>query len=182
MEKIKRSAGFTVVELMISVALSTFIIGGVFIILHVGSEQSRISEVRMTLQESAREGLFKMVQEIRQSAPTRITIAAGGNSIQFSIPDPAALVTTAYAVNWTGAHTIRYAIGGASNRQLLRTDATTNQTSVIVNDVTGILFVGNATDPNVVTITLSVQRTALGGQPIPATPLQITAQAEVRNS
>ncbi|HOW88201.1 MAG TPA: hypothetical protein P5561_02770 [Candidatus Omnitrophota bacterium] len=178
----KGAKGFTVSELMIVVGLSSVVFMGVLAILRVGTEQSQLSQTKMLLQDTAREALYKMVQEIRQSAPSRITIAGNSASIQFAVPDPASLVsTTSYTVNWTGAHQIQYALGGAGNRQILRTDLATNRTSVLANDVTALQFTGDAAQPNVVTITISAQRNLTSGRPVPSAPLQLTAQAEVRN-
>lgn len=175
----KALAGFTIAEMMIVVALSSIITFGAFAILRVGTEQSQLSQTKMTLQDGAREALYKMVQEIRQSAPSRVTIGAGGNSIQFQVPNPTSLVNAAYDLNWTSAHTIQYTLSAG---QLQRTDTTTNQTSVMANDITAIQFAGNIPQPTLVTITISAQRTLISGRQIPATPLQMTAQAEVRNS
>ncbi len=172
-------AGFTIVEMMIVIALSSIITFGAFAILRVGTEQSQLSQTKMTLQDGVREALYKMVQEIRQSAPSRVTVGAGGNSLQFQVPDPTSLVNGSYTVNWAGAHTIQYAL---SNVQLRRTDTTTNRTSVIANDITGIQFSGNIAQPTLVTITVSAQRALTNGRQVPVAPLQMTAQAEVRNS
>lgn len=177
----KRLRGFTILELMIVLGISSILLIGIFSILRVGSEQSQLSETKMLLQDTAREAVYKMVQEIRQSAPSRITIGAGGASLQFSVPDPAALIAPDYSVNWTGAHTILYARGGTGNTQILRTDLSSNKTSVIANDITGLLFTGNATPPTVITVQISAQRTLTSGRTLPATPLLLTAQAEVRN-
>jgi len=56
------------------------------------------------------------------------------------------------------------------------------QTRVSANDVTALSFTGNSTTPSVVTTTMSVQRTLISRKLVPATPLQMTAQAEVRNA
>jgi type II secretory pathway component PulJ len=175
----KALEGFTIAEMMIVVALSSIITFGAFAILRVGTEQSQLSQTKMTLQDGAREALYKMVQEIRQSAPSRVTIGAGGNSLQFQAPNPTSLVNATYDLNWTSAHTIQYTLSAG---QLQRTDTTTNQTSVMANDITAIQFAGNIPQPTLVTITISAQRTLISGRQIPATPLQMTAQAEVRNS
>jgi Tfp pilus assembly protein PilW len=166
---------------MFVIALFSVLLVGIFTILRVGSEQSDLSQTKMTLQESAREALNKMSQEIRQSAPDKVTLPANGLSIQLTIPDPATLVDSGYGVNWAGAHTVQYARGGQGNRQILRTDQTSNQISVIANDVASLQFTGDATPPHVITITVGTQRTLASGRAVPANPLQLTAQAEIRN-
>lgn len=177
MKKCER--GFTILEVTLVTAISTIIIFGIFGIFQTGNDQAQQTQVKMTLEESTREALYKMAQEIRQTSPNRpITIGANGISLQFEVPDPASLIDASYAINWAGAHTIRYARGGPGNLQLQRTDTTTNRTSVIANDITAIQFARNG---SVITITLSAQRTLINGRLVPVTPLQMTAQAEMRN-
>jgi len=179
--KIKGDKGFTTVELMVVTAISSILTYGIFLALQTGSAQMETSKARRYLQDQAREGLYKMVQEIRQSAPDRITIANGGTLIRFDVPDPAAPVNADFTVNWGGSHSIQYALGGLNGRQLIRTDLNSGLTTVMANDVGGLVLAGDGADPNVVTITLSVQRNLANQRPVPAVPLQMTAQAEVRN-
>ncbi|HOW59213.1 MAG TPA: hypothetical protein PLO78_05745 [Candidatus Omnitrophota bacterium] len=178
----KKHRGFTIIELVLVAFLSSFIILGSFAAFTVGNEQAQLSQTKMTLESSARDALYKMAQEIRQSAPSRITIAAGGASILFAVPDPANLITATYGVNWAGCHMIRYALGGVNNRQLIRTDVSANQSSVIANDITALQFAMGVSQIRVISITLSTQRTLISGRPVPDTPLQLTAQVEVRNT
>lgn len=178
----KRSRGFTLVEAMLSVAISSMIAYSIFTVMRAGETQQEGIRVKMTIQDSAREGLYKMAQEIRLSAPDRITINGGGDSIQFDIPDPSNPVEADYTVNWTGAHSIQYELGGDDGDQIIRTDLTSGQTSVIANDVTGLNFTGNSAEPDLVTITMGVQRTMTNNRQIPETPLQLTGQAEIRNA
>ena len=174
--------GFSLIELMMVIAVSSIIMYALATTMLKGNEQIDSTALRMDIQESAREGLYKMTQEIRQSAPTRVVIAGTGNSVQLSVPDPANPVLADYTVNWAGSRSISYALGGVNNRQLIRTDLGTNQARVVANDVTAVNFAGNSANPTLVTITISVQRTMINGKVIPVTPLQLVAQAEVRNA
>ena len=174
---IQNDRGFTLVEMMMAMAISCVVAAALFMAMRTGNEQLETSDMKMTIQDSAREGLYKMIQEIRESSPTRITI--GASDITFSVPDPNSPVDgTTYAPNWPG-HTIRYAISGT---QVIRTNSTTGDTSVIANDVTALSFTGNAAQPTVVTVALSVQRTLKNQHLLPATALQITGQARIRNT
>lgn len=174
-------AGFTVLELLITTSLSSVVLGTLFLAMQTGQIQLESSDARMTMQDSAREGIHKMVQEIRQSAPTRITIT-NGSAIQFTIPDAATPLNSSYSVNWSNGDVIQYALGGTNNQQVIRTNSSAGTTKVIANDVTALSFVGNSGSPTVVTITMSVQRTLKNGRLLPAAALQLTGQAEVRNT
>ena len=179
-KKLSDQRGFTLVELMVGLMASAVIAYSIFVAMRLGTEQINTAGVKMTIQDSAREGLYRMIQELRQSAPSRITVGSGGNSITFNVPDPSSSFTGGYAVNWPG-HQIQYAIGGSNNNQIIRTNLTTNETKVIANDVTALSFTGNSGQPTVVTVAMSVQRTLTNNRVVPATALQLTGQAKIRN-
>ena len=173
--------GFSLIELMMVIAISSVMFYALAATLRQGSEQLDSAGARMNIQESAREGLYKIIQEIRQSAPTQITLGAGGNSIQLRVPDPANSTNADYAPNWAGSRNISYALGGTNNRQVIRTDLGTAQTRVVANDVVTLNFTGNGAAPTLVTATMSVQRTLINGKVVPNPALQLRAQAGVRN-
>ncbi len=169
----------TVSELMLSVAVSVIITYVVFTAIRVITDQNNTSGLKMAIQTSAREALYKMLMEIRESSPSRITIT-GGDTIQFQIPNQTTPVTSGYAVNW--GDTIQYTRGGTNSSQIIRTNVTTSTTSVIANDVTSMAVAGNTTPPTKVTMTVNVQRSLLNGRAIPSSPVTLTGQARVRNS
>ncbi|MSR77636.1 MAG: prepilin-type N-terminal cleavage/methylation domain-containing protein [Candidatus Omnitrophica bacterium] len=172
--------GYTLTEIMLVMGLIGMAGYMLFSATRAGNEGNSTREAKMGLQDGTREALYKMTQEIRQSSPTRITVGVGNTDIQFSIPDPSSLTTTSnYTLNWASAHTIKYAKVGT---QLLRTDMTTGKIAVLCSDVTSLSFVGNANPPTLLSIVVNVQHTTPEGRTIPTTPLQLTAQAEVRNS
>lgn len=177
----RRQRGFTLTEMMISVGISSMIAYSIFAVMRVGETQVQATQLKMTIQDSAREGLYKMVQEIRQSAPGRISITNGGAAIEFDVPDPDSAFAEDFSVDWDAAHRIRYTLGGVNGQQILRTDTNTNMTAVIANDVVALDF-DNGADPNLVTVTLSVQRALVNGQLVPEEPLQVSGQAEMRNT
>ncbi len=179
MKILRNEKGFTVLELLVVSGISLVIASAIFMAMRLGSEQLEGADLKMTIQDSAREGLYKMLQEIRESAPSRISFGNGGTGIQFTAPDPNNPATAPnYSVNWAAAHTVQYSLAGS---QIRRSNLTTNQNSIIANDVTGITFAGNAPQPTVVTVTMNVQRTLKNSRVVPSVPLQITGQAKIRN-
>lgn len=180
LQGLKSRKGFTLLEMMIVMAISSMIAYSIFAVMRAGQEQAQSANTRMTIYDGAREGLYKMVQEIRMSAPGRIAILNAGSRIQFSVPNPASPTNADYTINWNGSSMITYSLGGTNGRQVLRTDPNGN-VAVIANDVVALNFTGNAAQPSVVTVSLSVQRTLTNGRVIPAAALQVTGQAEVRN-
>jgi len=172
--------GFTLLELMVVIGLFAAIIYTTFLMQRLGNEQMQTSQLKITIQNSAREGLYKMAQELRLSAPGRFPTGAQSNSIQFDIPDPNNPVDANFNVNWAGAHRIQYALGGLNGQQIIRTNLTTNATSVVANDVVSLNFAGGA-NPALVTVTMGVQRTLMNGRLVPSPALEMTARAEIRN-
>lgn len=170
--------GMTLIELVIAVVITSILLFGVYVAMFRGNEQVQETGIKMTLQDQGREGLYKMVQEIRQSAPDRVTVGESGSEIEFEMPDPDDLVDESFDVNWDSAINVTYLIEGS---QLVRqVDGVT--TDVIANDVSQVTFEGDEANPNLVTITIGLQRSMLNGRLVPETPLEVAGQAEVRNS
>ncbi len=178
----KNARAFTTLELLIAVALSSIIVLGIFIIFRIGTEQTNLGQARMTLQDSVRNGMNKMLQEIRATAPSKISISEDMASIQLQVPNPNEFVNADYSVKWSEAHIIQYALGETNSRQIIRTDSTSGRTSVIANNIVGLQFTSDTIPPKIITITIQAQKTLPSGRAIPATPLKLVAQAKVRNS
>lgn len=163
--------GFTLLEMMIVVVIASimaYMIGSVF---RSGSRQASAINTTMTVQEAAQRGISRMIEEIRETSPTRITVA--NNSLTFQIPTA---VDDTGAITWSG--NIQYSIGGLNNTQLLRLDGNGN-VAVIANDVLQAVFTANVvTAPTLITIRLDTQRQTVEGRPYIKT---LTGQAEVRN-
>lgn len=188
MRKENTQKGFTLTELMVVVGLSAMIALGMYVMMRKGDDQAKELETKMTIEDSAREGLYKLIQELRLSAEDQVTPGAGGNSITFFTANSASPVAADYTVNWS-ASSITYGLGGVDGKQLIRTDNSTGTTKVIANDVTSISFTGGEvdpdsdadTDPDYLTITLNVQRQASDGRNVPDTPLAVTGKVDLRN-
>ena len=181
--------GFTLVEIIIATAISTIILFGTFAILQASSNQLNTIHAKMTLQEGPREALFKMAQEIRQTAHYEITdFGSGnilsGNEINFRVPvpdpDESTLVDSSYAPLW--AADISYSLDTSTN-QILRTsteDGVVKQ-AVLANNVTALIFSRPTAISGLVTIQISAQLILPDGRAIPDSPIVLTTQAEARN-
>ncbi len=186
--RVRKNMGFTVLEMTVTMAISSMIAFAMFHVMRTGGLQSEIADVRMTIQDSSREALYKVVQELRMTSPSRVTFGGSCNSITFNVPNPSSPVNNStYAVSWPG-HQIQYALSGT---QLIRTNSTTSQTSVIANDVTSVMFTTDTTSPftctssgspSTITAVINVQRSLKNGRSVPASPLQLAGQARIRNT
>lgn len=190
----KASQGFTITEVSIAAAVSTIIMFGAFALLQASNRHLEVLHARMTLQEGPREALFKMAQEIRQTAWHKIdTLAApdaGGieraSTINFVVPvpapDAASLVDANFTPRWSS--NIRYQLD-TTTRQILRisTDLITSEQkqAILANEITSLEFSRSTSTPGLITITAAAQREMPDGRRIPDQPIQMTVQAEARN-
>ncbi|MFA7254895.1 MAG: prepilin-type N-terminal cleavage/methylation domain-containing protein [Candidatus Omnitrophota bacterium] len=186
--------GFTLVEVMLAAAISAIIIFGAFGILQASNRQLEVIHARMTLQEGPREALFKMAQEIRQTAWHKIDTLATpdvtgverASTINFVVPvpapDAASLVDSNFTPKW--ASNILYKLD-TTTHQILRvsTDLVTNQKkqTVLANEITSLEFSRASSQPGLITITAGAQREFADGRKIPDEPILLDVQAEARN-
>ncbi len=174
-----KQMGFTLLELLMVTAASAAIIAAIFAAMRVEMDHMDSTNGAMTVEAKAREGLYRMIQEIRGSSPSRITIGNNGGTLDFTVPDPDYPVTAGYATDWSNGHDIQYALDGTD---LVRTNSSTDTTTVIASDVSDVTFTGNANPPTVLTIDLEIQKTLTNGRQIPETPIMLSGEARIRNS
>lgn len=164
-------------EILFSSVLAAMLLGAFFMAIRAQGAQGDLLYVKMNLEEQGMNALRKMEHELRQSSPSRISIGGGGSSITFEVPSESNPVSTStYAVDWTGAHTITYAISGT---QLVRTDAdavSDTTARVMSNFVSGVTFAVPAT--GIVTISLNLSQTLKNTRTVTQA---LSARVQVRN-
>lgn len=164
--------GYTLIEIIVAIGLFAVMMGLVNTILRIGQDQIRVNDTKMNLQESAREALSRMSQEIRESSPSRITVTNGGGALSFQIP---ASVNNSGTITWSAP--IVYQVGGAGS-QLIRTDTGTGLSSVVANDIQNLSF--NVGGPEgSVNMVVTAQRNSLNGRPLSVIS---TGEAKLRNT
>ena len=78
--------GFTLVELMVSTLLLTFMIGALIAVFNMGRNVYDSNEGMLDMQRIVRQSIEGMTRELRQSRKADITIGGGGTTISFLIP------------------------------------------------------------------------------------------------
>ena len=167
----KKAKGFTLVETLVSLALFSMMMVLVGLVLQRSQEQAALNDAKLILQNNLREALYKMSQEIRESAPSRVTVAADGSSVTFQVP---ANISTSGTITWSTP--ITYQIGG-NGSQLIRADGT-GQNTVYANDVQGLTFTSNGAPLKGVVYSVTGQRVLTNGRIISLTS---NGEAELRN-
>lgn len=143
--------GMTLLEVMVSVAILTSVMGVLFVLAEGMGSASRQQEAKMTAMDEARRGMQFMIRELRQSArrsiawatlPTntlsyRLAIDADGNGLAVDINGDLELSS----VRTIGPDTTDINTDGLTTTQLILTDG--NMSRVLANDLvpgTGIQF------------------------------------------
>jgi prepilin-type N-terminal cleavage/methylation domain-containing protein len=78
--------GFSLIEIMVVVAIFTIIIGAAYALLNSGRTGWYSGDTKIELQEDLRELADAITYELSQSAISRIAIGGGGASITFQVP------------------------------------------------------------------------------------------------
>jgi prepilin-type N-terminal cleavage/methylation domain-containing protein len=74
MAEIKKQAGFTIVELLVSVLLTSIIMGAIYSVYRVQTHSAKVQENRLEAQEYARSVVDMMVREIRNAGYFPVTV------------------------------------------------------------------------------------------------------------
>ena len=102
--------GFTLVELMVSTLLLTFIVGALIAVFNMGHNVYNSNEGMLEMQRVVRQSIGGMIKELRQSRAADISIGGGGATVSFIIP---------ISVNpLTNSSSIQYYVD--ANNQLIR--------------------------------------------------------------
>lgn len=79
--------GFTLAEILISVAIATFIFIAIYAVLNIANISWFTDMGMLDLQQEARRAMDGMTREIRQSSSGQVSITSGGEKVEFSIPE-----------------------------------------------------------------------------------------------
>lgn len=160
----KPSKGFTILELMVSMGVFSIMMLLTMMILRNGEEQARIADMKMNLQESARESLYRMSLELRESSPTRVALSNNNSVLTFQIPQ--SVDQTTGAITWSGNISYQARANADGTRQLIRTDSSTAppQETVLANDIQSVTFGTVGSPLESVTFSVRTSRTLPNGR------------------
>jgi len=172
-----RDNGFTLFEIMVVMFLFSIILTAIFSVLATGRISFSSADSQLTVQQEARRGLNVMIKELRQAGVSTIGgLPADGvsrASITFKIPTAIALG----GITWSGD--IQYSLGGLNGRQLLRTESTNQR--VLANNVLTLNFSRGNITPDIVNITIIVQKNTFPGFSARQSNITLTSRVKVRN-
>ncbi|HNX81879.1 MAG TPA: type II secretion system protein [Candidatus Omnitrophota bacterium] len=130
--------GFTLVEILIVIAVISGVIAGIFAVLNVGTASFNDGQALLSLQQNSRLAIDAMTQEIRQSQMNNLSIPTSTH-IDFTIP----LDITTSPITYSG--TISYYL---QDGQLIR-EYPSGWRRVVCNDINNIVFSNNTTSVSI---------------------------------
>lgn len=172
--------GYTLIEILISLAIFTVISGGIFIAMLTGRNTWYSSDAQIELQDELRRAMTQIVNDLKQSSATKLYVDSSlaqpfpsndvpYGSIAFFLDQG---VNFSGAIIWSNSP-VSYTLSGD---QILRTVGI--ETSVAANKITGMNFTRPGSLPNVIRISLSAQKTTQLGQTLNGS---LVSSVSVRN-
>jgi len=155
--------GFTLVELMVVVLLTSVIMSGIFMVMSSGRKTWYETDTQVGVQQELRKSLRTMTRELSMSGPTQVSVEDDGaidTSISFNVSN-GALGTG--AVNWSSTP-ISYALFSG---QLIRTEGA--GTKVVANNVSSLTFLRSGSSPRMLRINTTVTKTTQAGRVVNVT-------------
>jgi prepilin-type N-terminal cleavage/methylation domain-containing protein len=157
--KPKQRKGYTLVEVFISIAILSLIVGAVYVVLNFGTVSWHSEVGLLVVHQQARQAIDGMSREIRQSKESDITINVAGDRIDFFIPD--------------STNSISYYI---SSGQIVREHPIGTQ-RVLLDGVTSLDFSPNPFSGDTVQIDITATRVVFGR----SLSVSLTQKVRLRN-
>ena len=159
---LKRRQGFTLVEMMVTVAIFSFILGICYTLFISGSNSWETNSVRVELQQELRKAMDWITQDLRQAGSASIT--NGPVDPVDGTPYPSITFRKAAGVSggnlvWDSS-TTTYSLGGTGGTQLLR-QVSGQTASVIAQNIQSLQFSRQVSTSNIVDVSLQARKTTL---------------------
>ena len=147
----KTIKAFTLIELMIAMAIFSIILGAIYSVLSMGRTSYYTGDIQIAVQQEARKAMGKMTREIREAS-----------SVNLSDGYPFLIQT----------NRIKYEVNSGQLQKIIEGGSTT----VLANDVGNVQFTLIGGD--IVYITLTTQKNTVLGRSLSA---DLTSQVKLRN-
>lgn len=155
--RITTKAGFSLIEVMFSLAILLIVSGGLLSVFAAGDDTWQVNRTRIGLQQEARRAMENMIYDLRHaSSSSVVNVLADGTpftSITFRKPNN----VTNGTLQWNGVDTVI----GLSGTNLQKTEGNTVQ--VLARDVSAVTFTRTSTAPDILLVSLTTQRSTNEG-------------------
>ena len=143
--------GFTLLELMVVVLLTSVVMSALFMVLSSGQSTWFEADTQVTVQQELRKALRAMTRELAMSGPSQVSVeddGAADTSVSFNISTGA---TGGGVVSWTGPINFSVVSG-----QLLRING--SDTRVLANNVSSLRLLRAGASPRMLRINTTVTK------------------------
>lgn len=165
--------GFTLVEVLVTVLIFSFIAAGIFMVLSVGKASWYTGDVETELTQEMRKALTIMDSQLRQSGSAVISdVPANDNyytSITFKVPEG---VAAGGSIDWS--EDINYSLN--ANHQIISLKA--GVLSILANNITSFQFRRPSGNPDIIEIYITAQKNTVQGRSLQD---NITSSVKMRN-
>lgn len=169
--------GFTLVEILVSVAIFAILIAAVSTVFLVGESSWQTNSVRMELQQELRKAMDWMKNDLRQTRDSAITggpVVADGQpytSITFYLPNG----VSGGSITWN-TDTTQFILGGTDNNQLQRIEGA--DTRVLALNIETLEFTRQAATSGIIEVLLAAEKDTIKGATITSS---LTFEIQMRN-
>jgi prepilin-type N-terminal cleavage/methylation domain-containing protein len=175
----KDHRGVTLVEVMTTVVIFSFILGICYTLLISGSDSWETNSTRVELQQELRKAMDWVSQDLRQAGSVSITDVPANGATYTSITFRKSAGVSGGNLVWD-ANTTRYFLGGTGGTQLLR-QVGSQAATVIAQNIQSVQFSRQASTANVVSVSLQTQKTTLRRKMMAEKAPSLTLKIYLRN-
>jgi prepilin-type N-terminal cleavage/methylation domain-containing protein len=163
--------GFTLLEILVTILIFGFIVGGIYGVLNIARTNYDTTLVSLNLQRQVRQGMSRLSREIRQANASTIVIstpdANNNNTITFNTP-------TATGVKY-------YVLLSSDGVWQLVREYPTDTKIYRANDIKVLSFPARSTGSNIQKITIGASKTFFSGGKSQTLTFSLTEQVNIRN-
>lgn len=192
-KKMKKIPGFTLIEMMVVIAIFSMIMASIFGVLAIGRSSWYQGTTQIDTQQEARKAMDKIVRELRESGSQKITIGASQVTFQISTGvDANGQIIWGACTNWAdntntvANYAIKYYL---SSNKLYRSvlnsypsGSAVGTDTIMANNVLSLTFTGNGPPVTIVDLAVVTQKTVLqGGSSLRNLQFTLNSKATLRN-
>lgn len=158
---LKSKAGFSMVELMVTMLIFTILAAGMYALSMVGDSSWHSNKARIELQQEMRKAMEALVLDLRETGGTSITnVPADGawySTITFKLPTG----VNSGSINWDG-FSVQYSVISGQLRRIYNVTPTPI-TRTICQNVQSIQFRRQLANPDILEVAMQAQKNSSKG-------------------
>jgi len=177
--KIKKelSRGFTLLEVMVTVLILSFLVGALYVSMNAGQRTWEVNRAQIDLQRELRKSMEQIKKDLFETGSAAIVDVPADDvwytSITFHIPNTALNGSILWESN-----TFQYILGGTGLTELHRINSMGPATDIVAHDIQSVQFRRQSATPNIMEVALVGEDITLKGNSL---TYQLNFELELRN-